>query len=195
VDAKTLRKLVRRISVGRIPKGEEADARRRLLDDLHSAGVDTHHATGLEQPAIAAMPGHTLLGWADQAKGGIELFVIPDSAIDDRMRIALDAVNGLDFETPYDCSLFQYAAALRVLAATGLPAEGHEAFFENEVTTVAEEMAGDKDLGELPTPEDVEALWGAWETHHAGRDAFRPGSLDTRLTHAIGVSRKDRARE
>ena len=186
MDDKTLRKLIERLAVGRIAAGEEAAARRRLLADLYSASIPTDHAASLSQEDLERLPGHTLLAWGRGVAGAVDLFVVPDSAIDDRMRTALDAINDLHYETPYDCSMFQYAMALRVLAATGRAAPDPEAFYEHEVVRVFEDMHGDRDLRELPSLEELTALYGSLLPYHVS--TTDPGAaFDRRFTHAIAV--------
>lgn len=187
MDGKTLRKLIMRLSVGRVDPGAEAATRRRLLDDLYSAGIPTDEAASLAEEELDRKPGHTFLAWGRGSGPTVDLYVIPDSVIDDRMRTDLDAINDLHYETPYDCSLFQLGAALRVLAATGLVAGDAQSFYEREVMPVFEEVMGDRDAGELPGAETVEALYGKLRPYHVGRDTFAPGALDTRFTHAIAV--------
>ena len=189
MDDKTLRKLIQRLAVGRIGSGDAAEARRRLLADLHSAGIPTDDAASLAEEELARAPGHTLLAWGRKESGTVDLFVVPDSAIDDRMRTALDAVNDLDYETPYDCSMFQYAMALRVLAATGLAAPDPEAFYEREVVAVYDDMHGDRDLRELPSLEELTALYGSLRPYHVDARALGR-ALDHRFTHSIAVRQK-----
>lgn len=187
MDERTLRKLIERLAVGRIARGDEVQARRRLLDDLYTAGIPTEAAASLGPDELAAQAGHTLLAWGRDAGPSVDLFVIPDAEVDDRMRNALDAVDGLAFETVFDCSIYQYAAAVRVLAATGLGGAAAEQLHGEWVAPVLDELAGERDLEYLPGPEELEELLGAWRSYHVGRDGFAPGSLDRRFTHAIAV--------
>ncbi len=187
MDRKTLRKLVQRLSMGRVARGEEAAARRRVLDDLYAAGVPTEDAVSLSQDELATMPGHSLLAWARDGDLAVDLYAIADADIDDRMRNALDAVNGLELETPWDCSLYQYGAAMRILAATGLEGDDGEAFYEARIPPVLEEMGGERDLEYLPSLAEIDGLFGRFRASHAGRNAFARNSLDRRFTHVYGV--------
>lgn len=191
MDRKTLRKLIKRLSIGRVDPGAEAAARRRALDDLYSAGIPTDEAASLSEEELDRKPPHTLLAWGRDVGPSVDLYVIPDSAIDARMRNDLDAINDLHFETPYDCSLFQLGAALRVLAATGLVSQDPEQFYEQQVLPVFEEMMGDRDAGELPGPEAIAGLYGKLRPYHVGRDAFVSGALDTRFSHLIAARQAD----
>lgn len=189
MDDKTLRKLIQRLAVGRIAPGDEAEARRRLLADLHAAAIPTDHAASLSQEQLERTEGHTLLVWGRTAPGTVDLFVVPDSAIDDRMRTALDAINDLHYETPYDCSMFQYAMALRTLAATGLAAPDAETFYEREVVAVFDDMHGDRDLRELPSLEEITALYGSLTPYRVST-GDSGAAFDRRFTHAIAVRQK-----
>ena len=192
MDRKTARKLVKRLSLGRVGKGDEAKKRRRILDDLYSAGIATDEAASLSQDELESRSGHTLVAWARETpQPQVDLFVVPDGEIDDGMRNALDAVNELEFAGPRDCSLLQYGSALRVMAALGLGARDHEAFVEEQIAPVYEEMSGDRDLEWIPAADTVERIFGRWRAHHVGRDAIAPGSLDRRLTHSYGIRQTD----
>lgn len=192
MDRKTARKLVKRLSVGRVDRGGEAKARRRLLDDLYSAGIVTDEAASLSQDELGAMPGHTLIAWAREApEVRVDLYVLPDGEIDDRMRNALDAINELEFAGPLDCSMLQYGSALRVMAALGIGGRDPEDFVERQVVPVMEEMMGDRDLEWIPGLDSIEKLFGTWRAHHVGRDGFAPGALDRRFTHLVGVRQTD----
>lgn len=187
MDRKTLKKLVKRLARGRIARGDEAKARKRLLDDLYSAGVPTEEAATMTQEQISDLPGHTLLAWGHEPAGQptVDLFVLPDHQVEEKLRNALDAVNELELGGPLDCSLYQYAAAIRVMAALGLGGSPG-ALMDERVAPAFEERGGEGDLSFLPGKEELEELWGRWRSTRLGHDGSA-GGLDRRFTHAIAV--------
>lgn len=187
MERKVLRKLIKRLAVGRIARGEEASARRRILDDLYSAGIPTEGAASLSQDELETMPGHTLLAWGRDEEGCIYLYAIPNAEIAAPMRNALDAIDDLHFEGPFDCSLYQYAAAIRVLAAIGLEGRDGDELYEKRIPPVYDEMPGERDLEYLPGSEELQALHGSWRSYRVGLNEIPPGGLDRRFTHVIAV--------